>query len=154
MKLAANTLHYHVKQLVEAGVLLEAGRNGRNQRYQALSKEYIIPNELVKADLSGVSAADELLATMRARLGLVIEERCDESNEGARGRPSSISSNTGYRLEPCDSFPTVMNFSEIKLTNAQYDEFTETVAGLPRRYNSELKSKPDPISEACNSYCF
>ena len=133
LKLPPTTLHYRVKQLLEANLLKPVGRNGRSALYQAAERRFQVPPALALELKEGnLKAVREHLNRLEDRLSKVVASGTSPHQGSVDENMSTISANAedAQDLASRGPFPAVITFSDIKLTEAQHLELCETVGNM------------------------
>ena len=128
------TLHYHVKQMLNADLLSFAGTNGRSKLFKAKHRAYSIP-ETLKA-----RAAETILEAINIHLDKLmkrLEKTVEAHYEADDWLPeaSTLGSNAKKQVSAkLGGFATVINFSELSLTAEAYEELTTTLLQMIKRF--------------------
>jgi DNA-binding transcriptional ArsR family regulator len=134
LKMPANSMHYRVNKLYEAGLLKLTEQKGRRRFYQSVAVNFRVRRELLQ------SAADSSIVTVSA-LAKVMQGYDKALSEYADKHVGDDNpyihfgiENDGYRT--ISAYEPVMSLYEMPLSKADYEKLTRTLIEMVSSYKN------------------
>ncbi len=157
LKLSASKLHYHVKKLAEAGLLVAKGKRGKSTLFEAVAKTYYIPEKQVPGMTLGMP---QLLEGMFDAFKRGLEKSFE-------GKLRATLENSDFEQCKCfftldqidevnfeDAYPGQLRFHTSFLTSEQYKKLMTTMLNTLNEFAKQSNENADTKACSVSFVCF
>lgn len=133
LRVPANVMHYHVKRLLEAGLLERTEEGGRGHLYKSVSQRFSVAPEVLPAATEALPAMlDTMLSKLHRNFLGRTEAELRDIDALLEAGPVVFELNESLTLgsvEPHD-YPTWVSIATVELSAEQFQRFTDAVRGI------------------------